>query len=151
MKRTAWIACLALLAAMVAAPAVLAGDAEEALAAQQKSIDLFNARDYSSYFAYLHDDVEAFVGVQSPLLIKGKAGWIAFIEGIRDQSQMAQYMERNQTARVFGNTVVLNGYHDYTVHTRDGKAVTANGRTTTVMVKQGGKWLIASFHFSSYF
>lgn len=151
MKRIGWTTCLALLAISIAAPAAVAGDVEDALAAQQKSIEQFNAGDDAAYFTNLHDDLEAFVGVQSPLLIKGKAGWAAFIRGIRDQSQMAQYKERNETARAFGNTVVLNGYHDYTVHTRDGKAVTANGRTTTVMVKQGGRWLIASFHFSSYF
>jgi hypothetical protein len=109
MKRIGWTACFALLVITIAAPAASAGDAEDALAAQQRSIDQFNAGDDAAYFANIHDSLEAFVGVQSPLLIKGKAGWVAFIEGIRSQSQMAQYKERNVSARVFGNTVVLNG------------------------------------------
>jgi len=57
---------------------------------------------------------------------------------------------RQPSYRVFnGSTGIMNAYDSFFGVTKDGKAQTIHGRTTLVFVKQGGKWMIVSAHFSS--
>jgi hypothetical protein len=56
-----------------------------------------------------------------------------------------------ESVRVVGNTAVINGYFDFTVFTNDGQVLSQGGRSTMVMVKEDGKWLGYTFHFSAYF
>jgi len=57
---------------------------------------------------------------------------------------------RQPSYRVFnGSTGIMNAYDSFFGVTKDGKAQTLHGRTTLVFVKQGGKWMIVSAHFSS--
>jgi hypothetical protein len=62
------------------------------------------------------------------------------------------YTQRHSSYRVYnGNTVIVNGYFDFTVVTKDEQATTLNGRTSFTWVRVEGKWLIANQHYSRIF
>jgi len=130
---------------------IFAGDKEDALAALNKGISAFNSKEYQTYLTYIADDYEAFTGVGTPLLHMGKPAWAAFISGL-GQLPSVSYQQQQNTVRVYnGNTSLINGYFVFTVVGKDGSATTQSGRVTTAMVKQDGKWLLVSSHFSPMF
>jgi len=135
---------------LVLSAAVFAGDVEDVTASNNKLIELFNQGNYDAYAEGIHPDIEAFTGVTTPVLFKGKDNWMAFINGLRETLKTT-YTQENESVRVYGNTAVINGYFDFTVFTKDGQVLSQGGRSTMVLVKEDGKWLGYSFHFSAYF
>ena len=139
MKKLGFVCVLAIAAVLVATAGFAAGH-EDLAATNNKAIELFNSGQYEAYFEMLHPDLEAFTGVETPLLFKGKQAWIDFINGLGEMAR-AQYKETDESVRVHGNTGVINGYFDFTVFTNDGQVVSQGGRSTTTFVKEDGKWL----------
>lgn len=130
---------------------VLAGDKEDVQKAFNDAIRAFNSKDYETYFSYLADNFEAFTGVVTPLLHEGKPHWMSFINGLGELPSVT-YNQQQNSMRVFnGDTAVINGYFIFTVVGKDGITTTQSGRNSTTLVKQGGKWTIVNFHFSSLF
>jgi uncharacterized protein (TIGR02246 family) len=126
-------------------------EVDEVQALLDQAIQAFNTRDFDTYFAVFSDDVEAFVGIQTPFRIEGKAAWRTFIEGLAALPVVTN-TQRHSSYRVYnGNTVIVNGYFDFTVVTKDEQATTLNGRTSFTWVRVEGKWLIANQHYSRIF
>ncbi len=150
-QRVLVLGVVTVLTFMVMVPGAVAGDMESVENVLRTTIDAFNARDFDTYYTYLTDDFEAFTGVESPLVITGKAGWQKFFEGTLAYA-MAHYEQHHSTFRIYnGDTAVGNGYFDFTVFTKDGQAIAQSGRVSVTLVKLNGKWLIANFHFSAFF
>ena len=123
----------------------------EARAVADKAMASFNARDYAAYEALLADDIEAFTGVYTPLRFVGKAQWLAFIRGL-DNYAAASYEPRQPMCRAYNNDVVLcNAYFVFSTTTRDGVTQIQSGRESTTIVRIGGRWLVANYHFSPLF
>ena len=149
MKRTIWIVAAALVLAF--AGNAFAVDKEDVEAVMTKAQSAFSSKDYQTYFTYLSDDLEVFTGVVTPLLHIGKPHWMDFINGF-GQLPSATYAQQQNTIRIYsGNTAVVNGYFVFTVVGKDGSTTHQSGRNSTTLVKQGGKWLIVNYHFSSMF
>jgi len=114
-------------------------------------IHAFNTRDFESFFAYYTEDFDAFVGIQTPFLLEGKAAWKTFVEGLA-AVPVALYTQRHTSYRIYnGNTVLMNGYFDFTTVSQDGQATTVNGRTRWTWVQVDARWLVAHAHYSRIF
>ena len=149
MKRTISIVAAALVFAF--ACKAYAGDKEDVEAVMTKAHNAFSSKDYQTYFTYLADDLEVFTGVVTPLLHMGKPHWMDFINGFGPLPS-ATYTQQQNSIRIYnGNTAVVNGYFVFMVVGKDGSTTHQSGRNSTTMVKQGGKWLIVNYHFSSMF
>jgi uncharacterized protein (TIGR02246 family) len=135
---------------LVFSAVVFAGDVEDVTATNQQLLELFNKGEFDAYAEGIHPDIEAFTGVTTPRLFKGKDAWMAFINGLKE-TERTTYTQVVESVRVVGNTAVINGYFDFTVFTKDGQVLSQGGRSTMVMVKEDGKWLGYTFHFSAYF
>ena len=109
--------------------------------------DAFDKKDMKTVLEMLADDVEVFDHV--PYRFDGKQLFAKYlneaIEGIASMS----FGFRQPSCRVYNDMVgIVNAYDQFMGMTKDGKALTLNGRTTLVFVKQSGQWKIVSAHFS---
>ncbi len=124
---------------------------DEARAAYDAILVAFNDGDFASYMDGIADDIEAYSGVYTPLRFEGKQAWSDFIGGLEAFAQV-RYDRRGATCRTYNDdTLLCNAYFAFTTVTQDGVTETQSGRESTTMVKVGGRWLVANFHFSPLF
>jgi len=114
----------------------------------QRFADAFDKRDMKTVLEMLSDDVEVFDHV--PYRFDGKQPFAKYlneaVEGIASMS----FGFRQPSCRLYNDTVgIVNAYDTFMGATKDGKALTIDGRTTLVFIKQSGQWKIVSAHFSS--
>lgn len=130
---------------------VVTPEAEAVQALIQKAIRSFNAGDLETYLGLFTDDVESYSGVQTPLRFEGLPAWKSYIEGLR-KGMEPRYEQRQPTLRSFNaDVVVVNSYYVFSGTGPTGQMETQTGRASLVVVKQGGKWLIANQHYSPMF
>lgn len=148
MKHLKLIAVILLFAAI--GTSTFAGDKEDVLASVSKNIDDFNKKDYKSYFSNFVNDNTEFPGVVSPLRYDA-AGWKAFIEGTGSLAYV-NYRQQDEQVQVYnGNTAVVTAYFTFTWMETGGQMNYQTGRSSTVLVKQNGKWMTVHMHFSKMF
>ena len=124
---------------------------DQARTALEKGIAEFNNGNYESYFTILHEDLQAYAGVYTPLRFDGKVSWQDFIEGLGD-FESVNYEQRGAVYRSFGKNIVLcNAYFVFTTKAENGTTETQTGRESTTLVNVNGQWLVANFHFSPIF
>lgn len=117
----------------------------------EQLIASFNGKKLDSYLGAMADDVQAYAGVGSPLRFDDKQEWKGFIDGLASMAS-ATYLARQPTYRAYNDdTVVVNGYFDFTVVDNNGIATTTSGRSSMVWVKAGGDWKVVNMHFSNLF
>lgn len=113
----------------------------------QQFCDAFNRLDVQAAVDMLSDDLEVFDHV--PYRFDNKKQFADFLVGAMAGIASSNFGFRQLSCRVFNdNTGIVNAYDTFTGVTKDGKTQTIHGRTTLVFVKQGGRWKIASAHFS---
>jgi ketosteroid isomerase-like protein len=114
----------------------------------QQFADAFNKKNLSLVLDMLSEDVEVFDHV--PYRFDNKAQFARYLSEATEGIASMSFGFRQPSYRVFnGSTRIMNAYDSFFGVTKDGKAQTIHGRTTLVFVKQGGKWMIVSAHFSS--
>ena len=114
----------------------------------QKFCEAFNRKDLSAVLAMLADDLEVFDTV--PYRFDSKEEFAQFLAGAIEGFTTMSFNFRQPSCRVFNDSVgIVNAYDTFAGQTRDGKTMTAHGRTTLVFVKVGGQWKIVSAHFSA--
>lgn len=114
-------------------------------------LGLFNGRDYDGYLEYIHPEFQGYAGVHTPLLFDEKAKWADFIKGMKALKSVS-YIQHNPSYRAFGeDTVLLNAYFVFTTVAQDGSTTVQSGRESTTLVREGGKWRVANYHFSPLF
>jgi ketosteroid isomerase-like protein len=139
------------LAFAVPSQAQQATAAADGQAVLTKAMAAFNARDYAAYEPLFTDDVEVYTGVYTPLRFVGKAQWMGFIRGL-DNLAAASYDQRQLVCRAYNSDVVLcNAYFVFSTTTKTGVTEVQTGRESSAVVKVGGRWLIANYHFSRMF
>jgi uncharacterized protein (TIGR02246 family) len=118
----------------------------EALA--QRFADAFDKRDMKSVLEILSEDVEVFTHV--PYRFDGKPLFAKYLDEAFEGFASTSFGFRQPSCRVYNDNVrIVNAYDMFMGATRDGKARTIHGRTTLVLVKQGGNWKIVSCHVSA--
>jgi|GEM_PF-1973386 len=127
-----------------------AGDKEDVLAVLSKNIDAFNKQEYKTYFSNFVKDNTEFTGVVSPLRYDA-AGWKAFIEGTALLAYVNYRQQDEQVQLYNGNTAVITAYFTFTWMETGGQINYQTGRSSTVLVKQDGKWMTVHMHFSKMF
>lgn len=124
---------------------------DQARTALEKGIAEFNNGNYQHYFTILHEDIQAYAGVYTPLRFDGKVSWQKFIQGLGD-FESVNYEQRGSVYRSFGKNIVLcNAYFVFTTKAENGTTETQTGRESTTLVNVDGQWLVANFHFSPIF
>jgi len=114
----------------------------------QQFADAFNKKNLSLVLDMLSEDVEVFDHV--PYRFDNKAQFARYLSEATEGIASMSFGFRQPSYRVFnGSTGIMNAYDSFLGVTKDGKAQNIHGRTTLVFVKQGGKWMIVSAHFSS--
>ena len=148
--------------AAVLASATLAGPArgqraastpvDEARAVIDSAVSSFNAGNLEAYGKLFSPDVETYTGVGGALRIEGKAAWQSWIQGAKQLFLSATYEPHNLSYRSYNNDVVVaNGYFVFTTVSKSGDVTTQTGRSSMVVVKVNGTWLIANQHYSPMF
>ena len=133
---------LALLLALLAAPAVQAGDAEKAvLKAQDQRWALTGGGDLDELEAMLTDDMNY---THSSAAVDTKA---QFLDSLR--SGRVRYVslapEGERAVRVYGDAAVVQGVAHVLVKVPD-RDIDVRLRFTELYVKQGGAWKMALWH-----
>ena len=114
----------------------------------QRFVDAFDKRDVKSALEMLSEDVEVFDHV--PYRFDGKPHFAKYLNEAFEGIASTSFGFRQPSCRVYNDNVgIVNAYDTFMGATRDGKALTIQGRTTLVFVKQGGNWKIVSCHFSA--
>ncbi len=83
-----------------------------------------------------------------PLRYEGRERARANFKGVIERTPKRQFVLRDMSIRVMGNTAVVNTYQDVTVTDREGKERKSTDRITTVWAKIGEKWQIVTHHGS---
>ena len=105
----------------------------------QQFADAFDQRDLQPILDMLSEDVEVFNHV--PYRFDGKALFAKYLNEVIASLASASFGFRQPSCRIYGDEVGIVNAHDmFTGVTKDGKALSINGRTTLVFVKQSGQW-----------
>jgi uncharacterized protein (TIGR02246 family) len=119
----------------------------EIQALAQRFADAFDTGDMKAAVEMLADDVEVFDHV--PYRFDGKALFAKYLSEAFAGIASTSFGFRQPSCRLYNDNVgIVNAYDMFMGATKDGKALTLQGRTTLVFVKQGGQWKIVSCHFS---
>jgi ketosteroid isomerase-like protein len=148
MKIIKYISVIFLFAAFVSN--VFAGDKEEVLANINSNLAAFNKQDYKTYFSNFVNDNTEFPYVVSPLR-HDAAMWKNFIEGTASLAYVNYHQQDEQVQIYNGNTAIVTAYFKFTWMEKGGMMNYQTGRSSIVLVKQSGKWMIAHMHFSKMF
>jgi uncharacterized protein (TIGR02246 family) len=113
----------------------------------QKFADGFDKNDMKAVIEMLADDIEVIDHV--PYRFDSKQLFAKYLHEVFGGIVSTSFGFRQPSCRVYNDTVgIVNAYDQFMGMTKDGKALTLNGRTTLVFVKQSGQWKIVSAHFS---
>ena len=113
----------------------------------QRFADVFDTGDMKAAVEMLADDVEVFDHV--PYRFDGKALFAKYLIEAFAGIASTSFGFRQPSCRLYNDNVgIVNAYDMFMGATKDGKALTLQGRTTLVFVRQGGQWKIVSCHFS---
>jgi len=119
----------------------------EIQALAQRFADAFDTGDMKAAVEMLADDVEVFDHV--PYRFDGKALFAKYLSEAFAGIASTSFGFRQPSCRLYNDNVgIVNAYDMFMGATKDGKALTLQGRTTLVFVRQGGQWKIVSCHFS---
>lgn len=119
----------------------------EIQALAQRFADAFDTGDMKAAVEMLADDVEVFDHV--PYRFDGKALFAKYLSDAFAGIASTSFGFRQPSCRLYNDNVgIVNAYDMFMGATKDGKALTLQGRTTLVFVKKGGQWKIVSCHFS---
>lgn len=114
----------------------------------QKFADGFDKNDMKAVIEMLADDVEVIDHV--PYRFDSRQLFAKYLNEVFGGITSTSFGFRQPSCRVYNDTVgIVNAYDQFMGMTKDGRALTLNGRTTLVFVKQGGQWKIVSAHFSA--
>ena len=127
-----------------------AGDKEDVLATLKSNIEAFNKHDFKTYFSNFVDDNTEFPYVVSPLR-HDAAMWKSFIEGTASLAYVNYHQQDEQVQIYNGNTAIVTGYFTFKWMEKGGQMNYQSGRSSSVLVKQDGKWMTAHMHFSKMF
>ena len=127
-----------------------AGDKEDVLATLKSNIEAFNKHDFKTYFSTFVDDNTEFPYVVSPLR-HDAAAWKSFIEGTASLAYVNYHQQDEQVQIYNGNTAIVTGYFTFKWMEKGGQMNYQSGRSSSVLVKQDGKWMTAHMHFSEMF
>lgn len=131
------------------------GDAatHEALRALKNDMEqALNAQDLDRLLSHLHPDV-VFTTMNNDVRV-GKDAIRAYYEQMRNGpnrvvEKLSAKFEVDDLTRLYGDTGLAQGSStDHYVLT-DGSDLVVHGRWSCALVKQGDRWLIASFHYST--
>ncbi|WP_434387534.1 SgcJ/EcaC family oxidoreductase [Melittangium boletus] len=131
------------------------GDAatHEALRALKNDMEqALNAQDLDRLLSHLHPDV-VFTTMNNDVRV-GKDAIRAYYEQMRNGpnrvvEKLTAKFEVDDLTRLYGDTGLAQGSStDHYVLT-DGSDLVVHGRWSCALVKQGDRWLIASFHYST--
>ncbi len=120
--------------------------AQELQTLANQFVDAFNKKDLATAANMLSNDLEVFDHV--PYRFDNKEQFVNFLGGAIGGLETINWGLRQSSARVFGDTGVVNAYDTFTGVMKGGKVQTLHGRTTLMFAKQGGQWKIVSAHFS---
>ena len=113
----------------------------------QRFADAFDTGDIKAAVEMLANDVEVFDHV--PYRFDGKALFAKYLSEAFAGIASTSFGFRQPSCRLYNDNVgIVNAYDMFMGTTKDGKALTLQGRTTLVFVKQDGQWKIVSCHFS---
>ena len=119
----------------------------EIQALAQRFADAFDKNDMKSALEMLSEDVEVIDHV--PYRFDGKQLFAKYLYETFGAIASTSFGFRQPSCRVYNDNVgIVNAYDMFMGATKDGKALTLQGRTTLVFVRQGGQWKIVSCHFS---
>jgi ketosteroid isomerase-like protein len=140
--------CIALIGCSGNAIALTDDEAKAQVIAQEKAwSDAVIHHDMVKVASLLADD---FIGTDGRGFVTDKAAELKEAEPPRPDSAAPQLLKEDLsdfTARIYGNTAVLNLTN--TAHfSSKGKETTINYRRTTVWVRDSGNWRCVSFHGS---
>lgn len=135
---------IALLAATMPV-AAWAGPAEEASAVLDQWVAAFNANDPNAVTALYTPDA-ILLGTSSPVLSQGTEQIFEYFARLPKSGGQVRISERHMLV-LDDNAVVGTGFYEYELM-QDGHAFLAPARFTMVLVKRGGRWLIAHEHSS---
>jgi ketosteroid isomerase-like protein len=125
---------------------------DEARAVIDSAVSSFNGSHLEAYGKLFTTDVESFTGVGGALRMEGKAAWLSWIQGAKQLFLASTYEPHDLSYRSYNNDVVVaNGYFVFTTVSKSGDVTTQTGRSSTVVVKVNGTWLIANQHYSAMF
>ena len=146
-----------LLGAVIAAPAQaqqrgMGTAADEARAVIDSAVSSFNAGNLDAYGKLFAPDVVSYTGVGGALRMEGKTAWLSWIQGAKQLYLSTTYDPRDVSYHSYNNdAVVVSGYYAFTSVSKSGEVATQTGRSSTVVAKVAGVWLVVSQHYSSMF
>jgi uncharacterized protein (TIGR02246 family) len=126
---------------------------EDLLAVRKGLIDAYNAHDMDALLSFCHEDI--IVTWQNAEVSRGREGIRAYYEKMmKGEKRVVDDLKANPTvddrAVFFGeNTAVSRGQMNDHYRLRDGSDFALNSRWSATLVKEDGKWLVASFHAST--
>jgi uncharacterized protein (TIGR02246 family) len=126
---------------------------QDLLAVRQGLIDAYNAHDLDALLSLCHEDI--IVTWQNAEVSRGREGVRAYYQKMMTGEQrVVDDLQANPTvddrAILFGeNTAVSRGQMNDRYKLRDGTDFALNSRWSATLVKEDGKWLVASFHAST--
>ncbi len=125
---------------------------DEAKAVINSAISDFNTSSLEAYEKLYAPDLQSFTGVGGALRIDGREAWVSWIKGAKQLFLSSTFEPRDLVYQSYNNDVVVaNGYFVFTTVAKNGDVTTQTGRSSTVLVKVGGTWLIANQHYSPMF
>ncbi|GHG77571.1 SgcJ/EcaC family oxidoreductase [Comamonas sp. JC664] len=119
---------------------------------KQQMEDALNAQDLDGLLQHLHPDV-SFTTMNNDVRV-GKDAIRAYYEAMmkgphKVVDRIQAKFEVDDLTRLYGNTGIARGSsRDHYVLT-DGTDVIIDGRWTCTLVREGDRWLIAAFHYST--
>lgn len=137
---------LALVLAVLLAPAAFADDKADVDAATGRWIDAFNRKSTQDIVALYAPDA-VFFGTSSPVLRDTSAlvrDYFKDLPGLGD----ATISLGEHRVQVFGNTAISTGYYVRS-SVQNGQKVSNPARFTFVYAKRGGQWVIVTHHSSA--
>ncbi|ATB48169.1 SgcJ/EcaC family oxidoreductase [Corallococcus macrosporus] len=119
---------------------------------KQEMQDALNAQDLDRLLSHLHPDV-SFTTMNNDVRVGKDAIRAYYEEMMRGPHRIVDRVQANfevdDLTRLYGDTGVARGSsRDHYVLT-DGTDIVIDGRWTCTLVREGDRWLIAAFHYST--
>jgi uncharacterized protein (TIGR02246 family) len=141
-------ALLSVVALLVAlSSAASAGPKEEALRVVEKWSKAFNESDVDG-ISKLYAPDALFLGTGSKTLVTKPEGVREYFEQLRTDRPRGAALNDYETMTLSDTAVVITGL-DTVTRVTDGKPLSARGRVTFIVAKQGSDWKIIHFHRSA--
>ncbi len=121
-------------------------------ALKQDMEDALNKQDVDRLLTHLHPDV-VFTTMNNDVRVGKESIRAYYDEMMRGPNRVVDAItakfEVDDLTRLYGNTGIARGSSTDRYKLRDGTDMVIHGRWTCTMVREGDRWLIAAFHYST--